>query len=55
MPGLQQLFGELAQLVGVCRAIDDTVEALNLELLAEREFDRGSHEPMRIHVRKVSA
>jgi hypothetical protein len=34
------LFGQLTQLLGVRRAINDSVESLDLKLLAERQFDR---------------
>lgn len=46
VPGLEKLLGQLAKLVGIRRAVNDSVESLNLKLLAERQFDRGSHEPI---------
>jgi len=51
MPGLQQLLGEMTQLLRISRGIDRAAEALDLELLANGEFNTtreiGMHEPHR--------
>jgi hypothetical protein len=40
VPGLEELFGELAQLFGIRRAINDSVEPLDLKSLPKRQFNR---------------
>ncbi|MFM7455496.1 MAG: hypothetical protein ACKO2W_02780 [Vulcanococcus sp.] len=40
VPGLEELFGEVAQLFGIFGTINHPVKPLNLKSLSKRQFDR---------------